>query len=119
VLFSDRPGGPARVREYRQRVRAEATYQDEQGRGFGLERSKLVALDRIDRLLLAVHLALWWGYGLGLQVVRNGQRARFDRRDLSLLRLGRTACLKTLERDHLPALPFRQTSLGWSFPWLR
>lgn len=122
VLFSDRPGGPDRVREYRRRVRTEATYQDEKGRGFGLERSKLVALDRIDRLVLAVHLALWWGYGLGLQVIRNGQRARFDRRDrrdLSVLRIGRTACLKTLDRDHLPALPFRHTALGWSFPWLR
>ena len=122
VLFSTRPGGAARVREYRQRARAEATYQDEKGRGFALERSKVVAPDRIERLLLALHLALWWAYGLGLQVVRNGQRHRFDRRDrrdLSLIRLGRTACTKALDRDHLPALPFRQTPTGWTFPWLR
>lgn len=122
VLFSDRLGGPDRVREYRQRARAEATYQDEKGRGFGLERSKIVALDRIERLLLAVHLALWWAYGLGLQVLRRGQRYRFDRRDrreLSLLRLGRTACLKALEQDHLPTLPFRLTATGWAFRWLR
>jgi hypothetical protein len=122
VLFSDRPGGPDRVREYRQRVRAEATYQDEKGRGFGLERSKIVALDRIERLLLALHLALWWAYGLGLQVVRGGQRYRFDRRDrreLSLVRLGRTACTKALDQDHLPTLPFRLTTTGWSFRWLR
>lgn len=60
VLFSDRPGGADRVREYRRRARAEATYQDAKSRGFDLERSKIVALDRIERLLLAVHLALWW-----------------------------------------------------------
>lgn len=121
VLFSDRLAGPDRVREYRQRARAEATYQDEKGRGFLLERSKIVALDRLERLLLPVHLAVWWAYGLGLQAVRNGQRHRFDRRDrreLSLVRLGRTACLNALDRDHLPALPFRQTPLGWTFRWL-
>lgn len=122
VLFSDRPGGADRVREYRQRARAEATYQDEKGRGFGLERSKIVARDRLERLLLPLHLALWWAYGLGLQAVRNGQRHRFDRRDrrdLSLVRLGRTACTTALDRDSLPALPFRHTPTGWSFPWLR
>lgn len=121
VLFSSRPGGSARVREYRQRARAEATYQDAKSRGFGLERSKVVARDRIERLLLAVHLALWWAYGLGLQVVRRGQRSRFDRRDrrdLSLLRIGRTACLAMLDHDRLPPLPFRHTSTGWAFPWL-
>lgn len=122
VLFSDRPGGPDRVREYRRRARAEATYQDEKGRGFGLERSKVVAVARIERLLLALHLALWWAYGLGLRVVRNGWRHRFDRRDrrdLSLIRLGRTACITALDHDHRPALPFRHTPTGWSFPWLR
>ncbi len=31
VLFSDRPAGPDRVREYRKRARAEATYADEKG----------------------------------------------------------------------------------------
>lgn len=121
VLFSDRPAGPARVREYRRRARAEATYEDAKGRGFTLEHSKVVALDRIDRLLLAGHLAMWWADGLGVQVVRNGWRHRYDRRDrrdLSLIRLGRTACLAALDRDQLPALPFRHTPAGWSFPWL-
>ncbi len=122
VLFSDRPAGPDRVREYRQRARAEATYQDEKGRGFVLEASKLGAVDHLERLLLAVHLALWWAYGLGLQTVRNGQRRRYDRRDrrdLSLVRLGRTACLAALDLDHRPALPFRFTPAGWTFPWVR
>lgn len=121
VLFSERPAGPDRVREYRQRVRAEATYQDEKTRGFGLEASKITVLARIERLLLPLHLALWWTYGLGLQAIRNGQRHRFDRRDRrdrSVLRIGRRACLHALDRDHLPALPFRHTPLGWVFRWL-
>jgi hypothetical protein len=121
VLFSDRPAGPDRVREYRRRVRAEATYQDEKSRGFGLEASKLSALDRIERLLLPVHLALWWAYGLGLQVVRQGQRHRYDRRDrrdLSLVRIGIAACRDALDRNHRPTLPFRLSAAGWTFRWL-
>lgn len=121
VLFSERPAGPDRVREYRQRVRAEATYQDTKSRGFGLEASHVTRLERLERLLLPLHLALWWAYGLGLQTVRSGQRHRYDRRDrrdLSLLRLGRTACLATLDRDHVPPLPFRLTPAGWRFRWL-
>ena len=121
VLFSDRPGGAARVREYRKRARAEATYADEKGRGFALERSKVVALDRLERLLLALHLALWWAYGLGLQIVRRGQRHRFDRRDrrdLSLVRIGRTACTDALDHNQRPTLPFRRTPTGWVYPWL-
>lgn len=121
VLFSDRPAGTARVREYRRRVRAEATYQDEKSRGFHLEASKLTALARIERLLLPVHLALWWAYGLGLQVVRTGQRHRYDRhdrRDLSLLRLGVAACTAALDLDRHLALPFRLTPTGWTFRWL-
>lgn len=122
VLFSTRPAGPDRVREYRQRVRAEATYQDTKSRGFGLEASHVTRLERLERLLLPLHLALWWSYGLGLATIRAGQRPRFDRRDrrdLSVLRLGRTAWLAALDRDHLPPLPFRRTPAGWVFRWLR
>jgi hypothetical protein len=82
----------------------------------------VVVLERIDRLLLVLHLALWWAFGLGLQTIRTGERRRFDRRDrreLSLVRLGITACLDTLHHDQIPALPFRLTSAGWVFPWLR
>lgn len=122
VLFSDRPAGPDRVRESRRRVRVEATDEDEKSRGFDLEASKVSALARIERLLLPLHLALWWAYGLGVQVVRNGWRPRFDRRDrrdLSLLRLGRTAGLAGLDHDRRPTLPFRQCPTGWAFRWLQ
>jgi hypothetical protein len=108
------------VREYRQRAHAEATYEDAKSRHFGLERSKVVALERIDRLLLALHVALWWAFGLGVQAIRHGWRRRFDRtdrRDLSVVRLGTTACLDALNHDRFPALPFRATPAGWRYPW--
>jgi hypothetical protein len=120
VLFSDRPGGAARVREYRQRTHAEATYADVKGRGFNLERSKVTAPERVERLLLVLHLALWWAFALGAQVIRRGQRRRFDRadrRELSLIRLGRTAALDALSQDGLHALLFRLTPTGWVYPW--
>ena len=67
-----------------------------------------------------LHLALWWAFALGVQTIRNGWRHRYDRRDrrdLSIVRLGVTACLDTLNADHRPALPFRRTPAGWVFPW--
>lgn len=121
VLCSDRPGGPDRVREYRRRARAEATDQDLKGRGFALHRSKLADPARLDRLLLVLHLALWWAHQLGLRAIRRGDRRRFDRagrRDLGVVRLGRRALQAALDADHLPPLPFRRLARGWSFAWL-
>ena len=122
VLFSTRPGGAARVREYRRRTRAEATYQDLKGRGFGLEESRLVAADRLDRLLVALALAFWWGHGLGRRAVRSGLRRRFDRpgrAHRSLLRLGRAWLADLLAADRSPPLPFRPGHAGWTYPWLK
>lgn len=121
VLLSDEPAGPSRVRLYRRRMRAEATYQDCKGRGFDLERSKLTDRDRLDRLLLVLHLALWWGTQLGLRVLRQGQRSRYDRRDrrdLSVLRLGRLWLADRLAQGTAPPLPFRCTQGTWRFTWL-
>lgn len=121
VLFSTRPGGGDRVREYRRRVRAEATYQDLKGRGFGLEGSRLAAADRLERLLVALALAFWWGHGLGRRAVRSGPRRRHDRpgrRRRSLLRLGFAWLDDRLARGALPPLPFRRRAEGWSYQWL-
>ena len=98
VLVSDRPGGQARAHEYRRRARCEATYEDCKRRVFGLEASKLATLERLDRLLLALHLAYWWATRLGLAVIRHGERRRYDRpdrRDRSVVRLG----LRRLKAD--------------------
>lgn len=121
VLFSTRPGGAARVREYRRRARAEATYQDLKGRGFGLDRSKLAAADRVDRLLLALALALWWAHDLGDRAVRAGLRRRYDRPGRgrrSRLRIGLAWLADRLDRDRPPPAPFRPVPDGWLHPWL-
>lgn len=121
ILVSDRPGGVARVREYRRRAHGEATDQDGQGRGFDLERSKRTDLVRLDRLLLALHLALWWGLQLGLRTIRHGRRRRSDRpgrRDLSVLRLGRLALLEADHHGRGPPLPFHRRDGTWRSIWL-
>jgi hypothetical protein len=122
VLVSTRAGGAARVREYRRRAHAEATYADCKRRGWNLEASRMTARDRLDRLLLVVHLALWWSRQLGLRVIRQGHRRHFDRagrRDLSVIRIGRAALAEMLDQ-HLrtPPLPFRPTASGFVFTWL-
>jgi hypothetical protein len=110
VLLSDLPAGPAIVRTYRRRVRVEATYQDCKTRGWRLEASNLTHRERLDRLLLALHLTLWWALALGHRVIRAGLRARYDRtdrRDLGVLRLGREHLRSELLHDRSVPLPFR------------
>jgi hypothetical protein len=119
VLLSDRPAGPAIVRAYRRRFRVEATYQDCKRRGWNLEASKLAAPDRLNRLLLALHLALWWAHQLGCRVIRSGRRRdydRADRRDKGVFRLGREHLLNELLHDRCPPPPFRLIDHRWIFP---
>lgn len=120
LLLSDRPAGPARVVEYRRRTRIEATFQDCKRRGWNLEASKLTDLDRLDRLLLVVFVALWWLTLLGLQVIRRGLRRRYDRhdrRDLSVVRLGRRWIADERSHHCIPPLPLRFQSPDWSCRW--
>jgi hypothetical protein len=121
VLAGDRPAGADRVREYRRRTHAEATYEDCKRRGFNIEVSKLATPERLDRLLLVLHLALWWGEQLGLRVIRRGLRRHFDRgdrRDLSVLRLGRRFLLEELWHGRCPPLPFHRHHQQWRYTWL-
>jgi hypothetical protein len=58
VLFSTRPGGYARVREYARRGYVDATFADSKRRGWGLEQSHVRQEAHLDQLLLVWHLAL-------------------------------------------------------------
>lgn len=121
LLLSDRPAGQARVAEYRRRVHCEAFYQDTKSRGWRLEASRLTDRHRLNRLLLVLALAAWWLTLLGQQVIRRGLRRRFDRpdrRDLSLIRLGRRWVQDRLDRGRLPPLPFCQRAGHWILRWL-
>lgn len=120
LLLSDREAGPARVAEYRRRVQVEAVYEDCKSRGWHLEGSRVRDRNRLNRLLLALVLALWWCHLLGQRAIRSGQRRRFDRpnrRDLGVLRLGRRWMRYLLDRNHLPAVPFRYLAGQWVCRW--
>jgi hypothetical protein len=110
------------VREYRRRAHAEATYADCKRRGWDIEASRIAALDRLERLLVVLHLALWWCAQLGLRAIRRGERWRHDRsgpRALSVIRIGRAALADALDRRLAPPpLPFRRTAAGFVFTWL-
>lgn len=104
VLISDRPGGSARVRAYKQRVRIEATFQDLKRRGWNLEASHLRQADRIERLLVALYLTYWWMHTLGRRVIRAGGRRGFDRgirRTCSVVKLGIASCRERLHANRL------------------
>ncbi len=122
ILLSTHPGGATAVHAYRRRAHAEATYEDCKTRGWHIEASRITALDRLNRLLLVLHLVFWWATQLGLRAIRQGHRRRFDhagRRALSVIRIGRAALADGLDRlQNLPPLPFRRTPTGPVFTWL-
>ncbi len=78
---------------------------------------------RLNRLLLALFIAMWWVTHLAACCIHHGQRDRFDRhdrRDKSLFRLGSLWLKDILRRAWNRAaltwcLPFRQTPAGWKY----
>lgn len=123
LLISDVGAGYRQVQLYAWRMRVEATFQDSKSRGWNIEASWIVDRQHLDRLLLALFLAMWWVSHLAAACIHNGQRQRFDRgdrRDKSIFRLGRLWLLDILRRAHNPAslrscLPFHKTKTGWRF----
>ncbi|HEY6406801.1 MAG TPA: transposase [Ktedonobacteraceae bacterium] len=123
LLISDQGAGYRQVQLYGWRMRVEATFQDSKSRGFNIEASWIEDRTHLDRLLLALFLAMWWVSHLAAACIHNGQRPRFDRvdrRDKSIFRLGRLWLLDILRRAHNRAslrccLPFQKTNTGWRF----
>jgi hypothetical protein len=116
VLFSSRPGGQERTREYARRARIEATFADSKGRGWGLEHARMTDADHLDRLWLAWRLTLWWVHALGRTVIKSGRRRHFDRadrRDRSLVRLGWLGLHHDLLHERSPLLLFCPSPTGW------
>ena len=123
LLISDRPAGRQWISEYAVRMRVEATFQDSKSRGWNLEASRITDRSRLDRLLLALFLALWWVTHLAAACLHHGHRHRFDRpdrRDKGIFRLGRLWLLDILRRARnagalLRCLPFRRQDTTWRF----
>lgn len=89
-------------RAYRRRMWTEELYADVKDGGFGLERTHVRALDRLERLMLVVSWVYVWLIALAARVVRSGKRYlvdRTDRRDLSYFRIGKRWLEDVLNQD--------------------
>lgn len=123
ILISDQKAGKARINEYAKRMRVEATFQDSKSRGWNIEASLVQDRARLDRLLLALFLAVWWVSHLAASCIHHGERHRFDRhdrRDKGIFRLGRLWLLDILRRAPnsgavCSCLPFARRQHGWRF----
>lgn len=123
LIISDLPAGKARIRTYALRMRVESTFQDTKTRGWNIEAAQLKVRAHLDRLLLALFLAVWWVGHLAASCIHHGQRDRFDRhdrRDKGIFRLGRLWLLDILRRARNPAalshcLPFHKKGSQWTF----
>ena len=97
--------GPARPeRAYRRRMWTEELYADVKGGGFALERTRVRALRRLERLMLIVSWVYVWLIALAARVVRSGKRYlvdRTDRRDLSYFQIGKRWLEEVLNQDRL------------------
>jgi hypothetical protein len=126
-LISNQPAGRQRVNEYALRMRVEATFEDAQSRGWNLAASLIADRERLNRLLLALFVAMWWVIHLAASCIHQGQRDRFDRHDRRDKRVFRLGCLwlqdilRRITASHFAAatltccLPFRKMASGWRF----
>ena len=53
------PAGRRRIHVYALRMRLESTFQNTKSRGWDLEASLIADLERLNRLLLALFVAMW------------------------------------------------------------
>jgi len=70
IAMSDVPT-TARTFDYGMRWGIEAMFSDFKSRGFGLEDSQLQRVDRMDRLILVMALALYWAVSTGMWAAEN------------------------------------------------
>ncbi len=104
-------------------MRVESTFQDTKTRGWNIEAAQLKIRAHLERLLLALFLAVWWVSHLAASCIHHGQRDRFDRhdrRDKGIFRLGRLWLRDIVRRARTPAplsrcLPFHKKGNQWTF----
>jgi hypothetical protein len=70
IAMSDSPT-TAKTFDYGLRWGIEAMFSDFKSRGFGLEDSQLQRVDRMDRLILIMALALYWAVSTGMWAAEN------------------------------------------------
>lgn len=100
ILLHSKMARPERA--YRRRMWTEELYADIKDGGFGLERTHVRALRRLERLMLLVAWVYVWLIALAARVVRSGKRYwvdRTDRRDLSYFQIGKRWLEEVLNQD--------------------
>jgi hypothetical protein len=93
AIITDQIACRARLREYSCRMSIEQSFRDDKSGGFDLEHTRLLHLQRMDHLLLAIAIATLWCHELGEFVLQQGDdfRCLVDparKRTLSLFQLG-------------------------------
>ncbi len=93
AIITDQIACRTRLREYSCRMSIEQSFRDDKSGGFDLEHTRLLHLQRIDHLLLAIAIATLWCHELGEFVLQQGDdfRCLVDparKRTLSLFQLG-------------------------------
>jgi hypothetical protein len=103
LLVTDLPAARRRCSEYRRRTWEEALFRDLKGAGWGWERSRVRAPERVARLLVVLALATLWMLALGQRVVRRGWRVQLEpraRRCFSTFQLGCRWVMRLQARGH-------------------
>lgn len=123
LIISEKPASSQCLNEYRLRWRVESTFQDCKSRSWDWESCHVRRLDRVDRMLLVLFLAVWWLAHLAASCMHHGRRDRYDRhdrRDKSIFRIGRLYLLDIARKssrlcDLKRCLLFRGSPTKWLF----
>ena len=108
LLLTDLPARPRRCADYRRRTWEEELFRDLKGLGWGWDKSRVRAPERVTRLVAVLALATLWVAALGQRVLRDGRRPLLEdrgRRCYSRIQLGlRWAKRLAATGDHLPCI---------------
>lgn len=101
AILTDQIACRMRLREYSGRMSIEQSFRDDKSGGFDLEHTRLLHLQRLDHLLLAIALATLWCHELGEFVLQQGDdfRCLVDparKRTLSLFQFGLRWLMRSL-----------------------
>src|SRR5215207_504335 len=108
LLLTDLPARPRRCADYRRRTWEEELFRDLEGLGWGWDKSRVRAPERVTRLVAVLALATLWVAAVGQRVLRDGRRPLLEdrgRRCCSRIQLGlRWAKRLAATGDHLPCV---------------